>query len=80
MVVRNKTSDKDTLLRALSDIEVHNRENFDCPEYALSGIETALEESRSTSYLYVFTDASAKDYNRVNRVISLCEKKESQVL
>lgn len=79
MVLREKTSKKHKFIAALGSIVVHSTRNYDCPEFALGGIEKALLESRPGSYLFVFTDASAKDYERLNEIKSLCEKKQSQV-
>lgn len=62
---------------ALSAIKVHD--GGDCPEYSMAGIKQALEESLPRSQLYIFTDASAKDYMQVEDVISLAIKKQCQV-
>lgn len=51
----------------------------DCPEYAMTGIELALEKSKPDSSLYVYTDASAKDYELFERVKSLSLKKSIKV-
>nr|XP_033770147.1 uromodulin-like [Geotrypetes seraphini] len=54
----------------------------DCPEYAIEGLQLALETSPPHSFILVLTDASAKDYNKistVNRVYSLIDMKQSQV-
>lgn len=51
----------------------------DCPENILTGIKKALKESRPNSFIYVFTDASAKDYKDLDLVYELIQKKMSQV-
>ena len=76
--VRTVTKDKETFKRALAAVHVHG--GGDCPEYAMTGIELALTTSLPQSYLYVFTDASAYDYNMFERVKSISQKKQSQVI
>lgn len=61
----------------MENIEVHG--GGDCPEYSMSGIELALENSKPNSFLYVFTDASALDFEKFERVKSLSQKKSTQV-
>ncbi|KAG6454119.1 hypothetical protein O3G_MSEX008521 [Manduca sexta] len=46
----------------------------------MSGIESALKESLPRSHLYVFTDASAKDYGKYAEIKSLAQKKSSKVI
>nr|XP_026491834.1 hemicentin-1-like isoform X1 [Vanessa tameamea] len=75
--LRTITRDRNEFKRALSSISVDG--GGDCPEYTMAGIELALEKSKSNSYFYVFTDASAKDYNQFDRIKSLSQKKSIQV-
>ncbi|KAG6440386.1 hypothetical protein O3G_MSEX001254 [Manduca sexta] len=78
--VRKKTRSRKEFERALSSIKVNNYNNYDCPEYSLSGIEMALFESKPGSYIYVFTDASAKDYKKADKIKDLCQKTQSKVV
>ncbi|XP_026751605.2 hemicentin-1-like [Galleria mellonella] len=72
------TKDKDEFKNYLESIDVNG--GGDCPEYAMSGIELGLEKSLPGSYFYVFTDASAKDYEKLKRIQSLAIKKQTQVV
>ncbi|CAH0663934.1 unnamed protein product [Spodoptera exigua] len=72
------TRDRDEFKRALSSINVHG--GGDCPEAAMEGISLALKISMPASYLYIFTDASAKDYRKYEQVKSLSQKMQSQIV
>ncbi|KAK3088060.1 hypothetical protein FSP39_014137, partial [Pinctada imbricata] len=47
----------------------------DCPEFTISGLLKAVEISQPNSRVYLFTDASAKDANRVSELIKKARDK-----
>lgn len=51
----------------------------DCPELALKGLYNALEHALPNSLAYVFSDASAKDFDLYEIVVSLIQKKQTKV-
>ncbi|XP_045778361.1 hemicentin-1-like [Maniola jurtina] len=75
--LRVKSNKRGLFTRALTLIQPKNGD--DCPEMAMTGIQLALEESKRNSFLYVFTDASAKDYDQYENVKSLAQQKSIQV-
>ncbi|CAH0719134.1 unnamed protein product, partial [Brenthis ino] len=75
--LRTITRDRSEFKRALAAINVVG--GNDCPEYAMTGIELALEKSKPNSFFYVFTDAAAKDYALFDKIKSLSLKKSTKV-
>lgn len=51
----------------------------DCPESALNGILAALKHALPKSYVYIFTDAIAKDFSLDTNVLSMIQKKQTSV-
>lgn len=72
-----KTRNRYEFKQALQDIELED--GGKCPEAAMAGIILGLENSLPNSYLYVLTDASARDYENVTIVESLSQKLSTQV-
>lgn len=71
------TTDPKLFELRMSEVHVHG--GGDCPEMALGAIKKALELSRPYSYIYVFTDAPAKDVNLQKEVLSQVQRKRIQV-
>nr|XP_049697512.1 hemicentin-1-like isoform X2 [Helicoverpa armigera] len=78
--VRVNTRNRYQYKRILDEVEAHNIINNDCWEPAMNGVLLGLNESNRDSYMYVFTDAPAKDYKDAPRVIELCQRKQIQIV
>lgn len=51
----------------------------DCPEAALKGLKAALESALQNSIAYLFSDASANDYQIYDEVVGIIQKKQIKV-
>lgn len=51
----------------------------DCPEATLNGVLAALDHALPKSYVYIFTDAIAKDFALDKQVLELIRKKQTTV-
>lgn len=65
------------LLQHLEEIQVYG--GGDCPEMSLSGIKIGLENAQASSFVYVFTDADAKDAVLYNEILDIAMAKRTPV-
>ncbi|XP_076080064.1 uncharacterized protein LOC143050842 [Mytilus galloprovincialis] len=74
-----KYDDGYEMIKKVQTIESVGGDNPDCPEYAAAGMLAAIELMRDDSPLYVFTDADAKDAERMQEVIDAAKAKNISV-
>lgn len=71
------TREPNMLLQHLDEIQVYG--GGDCPEMSLSGIKLGLENAQPSSFVYIFTDADAKDAFLYNEVLDIAMAKRTSV-
>lgn len=71
------TRDSEVLLEKLQSVQVAG--GGDCPELAMQGLINALENALPNSPVFLFSDASAKDYELYDQVAELVQRRQSTV-
>ncbi|XP_053372636.1 von Willebrand factor A domain-containing protein 7-like [Mercenaria mercenaria] len=72
-----KTKNPDDIQSWLGAIKVHGGD--DCPEFSLTGIQAASTVAMPNSQVFVFTDATPKDPQKINYITSLITEKKLRV-
>ncbi|CAB3221600.1 unnamed protein product [Arctia plantaginis] len=75
--LRTVTNNLSELKIALASIDVKG--GAYCPEYSLTGLKLALQNSLPYSLVFVFTDASAADYTMFEEIKRLAVKKSVRI-
>ncbi|XP_052863793.1 hemicentin-1-like [Anopheles cruzii] len=71
------TRSQDELLSALDSLQIVG--GGDCPEAALEALASAIDAAMPNSFVYVFTDATAKDFRLDQRVLQLVQRKQTPI-